>query len=284
MDLLEIFTTSFMQRALITGVLLAILLGFFGIFIVPRRMGFMADGVAHGSLLGVAIGLFLGAYPIIFAMVTAAACGIILARISSNSRITHDGLIGLFLTGGMSGAIILMTFMPGYKPELFSYLFGNILAIQWTDVYVLITAFSVTAILLRRQWRPLVMTTIHSDLSRIIRIPVTTSRYFLFVGTSIALIAGVKLLGVILVSALLIIPVLIANQLGSSFKSTVVISQFSGTLCTFGGIIISYIFDIPTGPTIALTLVTIFTISASYSAIQTKLIKRHSLLNKGRVT
>ena len=239
----------------------------------------MADGVAHGSLLGVAVGLFVGAYPIIFAMITAAVCGIILAKVSNSSRITHDGLIGLFLTGGMSSAVILMTFIPGYKPELFSYLFGNILAIQWVDVYVLIVAFAIASIVLRKQWRPLVMTTIHIDLSKIIRIPVTTSRYFLFIGTAVALIAGVKLLGVILVSALLIIPVLVANQFGSSFKSTVIITQLISTSSTFGGIILSYILDIPTGPTIALTLVSIFSLSASYSAVRSKLINRQTSHN-----
>lgn len=279
MELLEILTIPFMQRAIISGILLAILLGIFGIFIIPRKMGFIADGVAHGSLLGVAVGLFLGVYPIIFAMILAAGYGALLAKVSNNSRLTHDGLIGLFLTGGMSAAIILLTFIPGYKPELFSYLFGNILAIGWSDLYVLIAAFSITLMVLIKQWRPLIMTTIHNDLSKIIRIHVTTSRYFLFVGTSIALVAGVKLLGVILVSALLIVPVLIANQLGSSFKSTVIISQLVGTLSTFGGIIISYVLDIPTGPTVALTLVIVFSLSSGYSLIRSKLIKRQTSHN-----
>ena len=275
MNLLEIFTIPFMQRAMISAVILAILLGFFGIFIVPRRMGFMADGIAHGSLLGIAVGLFVGGYPILYAIITAAFYGFILAKIPNNSRVTHDGLIGLFLAGGMSGAVILMSFIPGFKPELFTYLFGNILSIQWMDVYILLIAFVIAVIVLRLQWRSLVMTTIHNDLSKIIRIPVTTSRYFLFIGTSIALIAGVKLLGVILVSSLLIIPVLIANQFSFSFRSMVILTQSIGIISALGGIFVSYIVDIPTGPTIALLLVSTFVAATSSSAIQTKLFKHH---------
>ena len=107
MDLLEILTIPFMQRAMISAVILAILLGFFGIFIVPRRMGFMADGIAHGSLFGIAVGLFLGSYPILYAIITAAFYGFVLAKITNTSRVTHDGLIGLFLTGGMRISKIL---------------------------------------------------------------------------------------------------------------------------------------------------------------------------------
>ena len=110
MDFIEIFTIPFMQRAFIAAILLAIILGFFGIFIVPRRLSFMADGITHASLLGIALGLLIGAYPLIYAFILAIILGIILARITDYSRITQDGLVGIFLVGGMSAAIIIMSF------------------------------------------------------------------------------------------------------------------------------------------------------------------------------
>ena len=267
MDFFELFTIPFMIRALVGSILLSLLFGLFGTFIVPRRVSFMADGISHASLLGIAFGLFIGTYPLIYAFLAAAIFGFILAKVSEHSRITADGLIGIILTGGMSGALILLSFVPGYKPELFSYLFGNILSIQWVDLYILSGFFVITCIILISQWRSLVMSTIHPDLSRVLKMPIKRTRYFLFIGTAIALIAGVKLLGVILVSALLITPVLAANQIGTSFKSTIFLTLLIGIVGSVTGLIISYIFDLPSGPSIALTLVLIFIASLFYSSL-----------------
>ena len=260
METFELFTLPFIQRAMLGALLLSILLGLFGTFIVPRRLGFMADGISHASLLGIAFGLIIGIYPLIFAMLLAGIFGILIARVKDYGRLTQDGLVGIFLAGGMSGAIIMMSFIPGYKPELFSYLFGDILSIRWIEILGLILYFTITLILFQRQWRSLIITTVHSDLSQVIGLPATTTKYFLFVGTSLTLIAGVKLLGIILVSALLIIPVLTANQIGHSFRSTLIITQIISVSASFLGIIMSYIFDIPTGPSIALLLVLTFSI------------------------
>ena len=270
MDFIEIFTIPFMQRAIIAAILLAIILGFFGIFIVPRRLAFMADGITHSSLLGIALGLLIGSYPLIYAMILAIILGIILARITDYGRITQDGLVGTFLVGGMSAAIIIMSFIPGYKPELFSYLFGNLLSITWLDIYLLGIFFIIVILLLIFQWRTLVLTTMHNDLSRILDMPINKTRYFLFIGTSITLIAGVKLLGIILVSGLLIIPVLIANQVGNSFKSNVILTQLIAIIITFLGVLFSYVFDLPTGPSIGLLLVVTFILSLLYAFIRTK--------------
>jgi len=268
MDFFEIFNIPFMQRAFLGSILLAILFGLFGTFIVPRKLGFMADGISHASLLGIAIGIFVGFYPLAFAILISAIFGFLLARVNDYSRITQDGLVGVFLAGGMSGAIILLSFMPGYRPELLSYLFGNLLSIQWLEIYGLTSLFILAILLFRIQWRSLVITTVHSDLAHVIGMPVTRTKYFLFIGTSVTLICGVKLLGIILVSALLIIPVLTANQIGRSFKSTLIATQLSGIIASVFGIFLAYIFDIPSGPSIALLLVFTFISASIYSNIK----------------
>ncbi len=257
----------FMQRAVIGCLLLSITYGFYGIFIIPRKIGFMADGISHASLLGIAFGLSIGINPIIPAVFLAAILGFILAYSSESNQVTSDGLIGIFLSGGMSGAIIIMAFMPGYKPDLFSYLFGNLLSIQTYDLYALVL-FSVLSIIgFTMQWRALVISTIHLDLSKVINLPTAQSKYFLFVGMSIGLVLGVKLLGVILISALLITPVMTANQIAKSFKSTFVITQLVGLIASCIGIALSYSLDLPPGPTIALLLVAIFVLSLLQSKL-----------------
>jgi zinc transport system permease protein len=160
-----------MQRAIIGCLLLAINFGLYGVFIIPRKMGFMADGISHASLLGIACGLFIGINPIIPAVLLAAFLGFLLASFADSPKVTSDGLIGIFLSGGMSGAIIIMTFMPGYRPDLFSYLFGNLLSIQNSDIYALAIFSIFTIIGFKKQWRALVISTIHIDLSRVINLP-----------------------------------------------------------------------------------------------------------------
>lgn len=257
-----------MQRALIGALLIAVLLGLFGVFIVPRKLSFMADGIAHASLFGIAVGLLVGGMPLLWAIGLAIILGCILAQISDNEQIPMDAVIGICLVGGMSSALITMSFSSGYKPELFSYLFGSVLSIEWSEIYILGVFSILILILFKLQWRTLVITTIHNDLSKVLGLKTTTAKYFLFVGTSIVLICGVKLLGVILISALLVIPYSSASLVGKSLKSTVILTQIIAIIGTITGILISYSFDFPTGPAIGLLLVIIYLLTAAYSKIR----------------
>ena len=151
-----------------------------------------------------------------------------------------------------------MSLTPGYKPELVTYLFGSLLSISWNDIYLLIGFFVVTLFLFKLQWRTLVLTTVHGELSSVLGLPTSAAKYFLFVGTSVALIAGVKLLGVILISALLIIPFSAANQATRSLRSSLIVTECLAIGGTIAGIIFSYVYDLPTGPAIALVFVALF--------------------------
>ncbi len=244
-----------MQRAFISCIILSVLLGLLGTFIVPRKMAFMADGISHASLLGIAIGLLLGVFPLAIAIVIAIIMGAIVAALRNNPRITLDGLIGILLTAGMSGAIIIFALTPGYKPELFSYLFGSVVATTWVDVYVLCGLAAITLPLLKYFWRSLVLTTVHEQLSRVMNLPAHTANYFLFIFTAITLVTGVKILGIILVSGLLIIPVLSANLITNSLRKAVIVTISLAIVGSIVGLILSFIFDLPSGPCIALTLI-----------------------------
>ena len=125
-----------MQRAFISCIILSVLLGLLGTFIVPRKMAFMADGITHASLLGIALGLLLGVFPLALALTIAIIMGAIVAALRNNPRITLDGLIGILLVTGMSSAIIIFALTPGYKPELFSYLFGSVVATTLSLIHI----------------------------------------------------------------------------------------------------------------------------------------------------
>ena len=254
-EIFQLVSFPFMQRAFISCIILSVLLGLLGTFIVPRKVAFMADGITHASLLGIAIGLLLGVFPLAIALVIAIITGAIVAALRNNPRIPLDGLIGLLLTTGMSGAIIIFALTPGYKPELFSYLFGSVVATTWVDVYVLCGLAAITLPLLKYFWRSLVLTTVHEQLSRVMNLPAHTANYFLFIFTAITLVTGVKILGIILVSGLLIIPVLSANLITNSLRKSVIVTISLAIVGSIVGLILSFIFDLPSGPCIALTLI-----------------------------
>ena len=254
-EIFQLVSFPFMQRAFISCAILSGLLGLLGTFIVPRKMAFMADGISHASLLGIAIGLLLGVFPLVLAIVIAIIMGAIVAALRNNPRITLDGLIGILLTTGMSGAIIIFALTPGYKPELFSYLFGSVVATTWVDVYVLCGLAVITLPLLKYFWRSLVLTTVHEPLSRVMNLPAHTANYFLYIFTAITLVTGVKILGIILVSGLLIIPVLSSNLITNSLRKAVIVTITLAILGSIVGLIMSFIFDLPSGPCIALTLI-----------------------------
>ena len=258
------------QRALIAALLVTIVAGFLGTFLLIRNLALIGDGLAHVSFGGVAVGVVLGsAGPLWYALLFSIIAAILIHEMQTRELLTGDASIAIFLTGMLAlGLVVLRIWGGGITTDIEGYLFGNLLSIQWIDIYGLTLFFVLTIILFRMQWRSLVITTIHTELAYVINLPVTLSKYFLFIGTSIALICGVKLLGIILVSALLIIPVLTANQIGSSFKSTLIGTQICGISCSFMGILFAYILDIPSGPSIALLLVCIFLSAYLYSNVK----------------
>jgi zinc transport system permease protein len=257
-ELYQIISLPFMQRAFISCIALSIVLGILGTFIVPRKMAFMADGISHGSLVGVSVGILLGIFPLMLAIIAAIVMGTLVAALRSNRRITQDGLIGILLTGGMSSAIIIFSLVPGYKPEIFSYLFGSVLSTTWIEVYILLGFSIITLVLAKYLWRALILTTIHDQLGRVMNLPTTFANYFLFVFTAIALVTGVKLLGIILVSAMLIVPVLSSSLLSNSLKSSVIVTITIGLISSIIGLFVSFVADLPSGPCIALTLIGFF--------------------------
>lgn len=248
----NILQFAFMQRALLAGVILAFLLSLLGIFMVLKKMSFFGEGVAHASLAGIAIGILAAFNPVITALVFGTVFALLMYFLERKTKISIDAIIGILFTGSMALGIILINLKKGYQPELLSFLFGNILTISKNDLLIILILSVIIGVFVLSYFNPLTLLTFDWESAYLKGINTTFLEIGYYVALSMAVILGVKLLGIILVSVLLIIPPSIAKIIAPSFKKMVILSIVIGEITVISGLIVSYILNLPSGPVIVL--------------------------------
>ncbi len=250
--MLELLTVPFLQRALLGGLILGVLLAYLGVFIVIRKMAFFGDGIAHASLAGIAVGMLTSTNPLIIAVVYSAILAVLIYLIEKKTSLSSDVTIGLFFTASMALGIILVGFKQGYQPELISFLFGNILIIQNLELAVM----SVLAVLILSYLivfhRQITFITLDREGAQISGVNTALFDLIFYIVSAVSVVLGVKILGIVLVSALLLIPPSIGKLLAKSFKSFIWLSIVAAEFIVFFGLFLSYVFDLPSGATIIL--------------------------------
>ncbi len=266
--MLEILQYPFMQRALIAGVILGAVLAYLGIFVVLRRMAFFSDGIAHASLAGVAIGIIASFNPLFTAIIFSIIIAIIIYFIEKKTTLSTDAVIGILFTFGMALGILLISLKSGYQPELMSFLFGNILAIKTSELIIIAAMSALIFIFLASQQKKLILMSLDREIAYVSGINPDIYRFFLYVFLSIATVLGIKILGVVLVSAILITPVSTAKLLSSSFKSLLALTLIISEIVVLAGLFISYYLNLPTGPAIVICGASVFFLSLFIKAIK----------------
>lgn len=258
----EIITLPFMRRALIAGVVLGFTLAFLGVFATLKKMSFFGDGLAHASLAGIALGILAGVNPLWLALLVSTIGAVAIYFFERKTNISSDAIVGLIFTGGMALGVILMSLKPGFQPELVSFLFGNILSIGTADL-VFITLLSLIIILfLIVFYKPLTLLVLDRESASLLKKHTDLLEFLFYVFLAVAIVLGVKMLGIVLVSALLIIPTSIAKLFSKSFKKLITNSVLISELIVVLGLVISYYLDLPTGAVIILVgLFTFFVIA-----------------------
>jgi len=263
-----------MLRALLAGAFISILLGWIGTFMVTRKMSFMGDGIAHASLAGVALAVLVGWAPIPTAIVLSIFIAIGIYLLENKTNITSDMAIGIMFTTGMAIGIILLNFYPGYQPELVSYLFGNILAINSHDLQLTFIIGTIVLAIMSLYYHKLVFTTFDREGSYLAGLNPWRYDLFLYIISAITIVLSIKLVGIILVSALIIIPSAISRIFASSFKYFTIFAVCSAVVITISGLIISYYLDLPSGATIIITGTTIFLLSSALKLLIRKNVRQ----------
>lgn len=268
MELIESLQYPFIQRALIAGIILAALLALLGVFVILRRMAFFADGIAHASLVGVAIGVVFSLNPLITAVVATAVIAALIFLLERRFKFSSDVAIGILFTTGMALGVLLISLTPGYQPELISFLFGNILSIAVNELWILGSISVLVTLFIILKLPSLVLISCDEESAYLAGIRVGWLQFFLYVTTAVAVVLGIKMLGIILVSALIITPVAAAKLLAHSFKTLLIYSVILAEFIMLFGLFCSILFDWPTGPTIVLAGTTIFVIAILVSKLR----------------
>ncbi len=262
--LIELLSYGFMQRAIIAGLLIAVATGLMGVFALIRKGAFFGDAIAHSALAGVAFGVFLQTAPFLSGAVYAIIAAISLPLIQKKSRLSLDAVLGILLPVSMGLSVLIFSLLPGYQPELFSFLFGSILSVTTEELAWLFTLTFLLSIILLWLLEKMLMVSIDHNYAKIIGIDVKlidVAYHFLL---ALSIIAGVKLVGVILVNALLVIPASIASQFAKSLKSLLILTPLLAVIITLLGILVSALLDTPSGATIAVVGGIIFILSIFY--------------------
>lgn len=253
-----------MQRALIVGIVLALVLGFLGVFAILKRMSFLGDGIAHASLAGIAIGLMAAVNPLITAIIFSIIIAILIYVLEKKTKLSVDAIIGILFTASMALGVVIISFQKGYQPELISFLFGNILAVNISDLIIMVVCALIIIIFLTIFYKKLSLLAFDKEGAYLAGINVSLFEIIFNIFLAVAIVLGVKILGIILVSALLIIPSSTAKIISKSFKSLVFSSIVFGEITIILGLVLSYIFDLPSGAVIVLCGTVIFVLVAVF--------------------
>jgi len=257
---MELFQYNFILRGFAVGIVVGTIAPLLGIFLVLRRYSLIADTLSHVSLAGVAIGLLTGISPILTAIGTSVVASVFIDRLRSSQKVYGESALALFLSGSLAIAVVLIGLAKGFTVDLFSYLFGSITTVKPGDVTgIVILGISVIAVL-TAFYKELVFISFDEDQAKVSGIPTKTINtiFILLVGLTVAI--SMPVIGVLLVSALMIIPVVTALQLKRSFFQTVIISEAVSLFSIISGIISSYYLNLPTGGTIVLIALLLFCI------------------------
>ena len=268
----EILEFGFMQRALITGLAVAITCSVIGLFLVLRRQSLFGDAISHVAFGGIAIGLFINLYPIWTAFIVSIFGAIGITKLRESTKIPPDSAIAVLLTSGLAVGVVLIGLAGGFTLDLYSFLFGSILLVSPQDTLTILVLSAAVLSIISVIYRKLLYVTFDEQQARVSGIQVTNLNYLFIVLASITVITSIRLVGVLLISSLVVIPNITAIIFGKGFKKTLLISFLIAVYSVLGGIIISYYLNLAPGGTIVLMSIATFfaTLIVKHSIIAVK--------------
>lgn len=252
---------DFMRSALAAGIISAVLCGVIGIYVILNRIVFISDGIAHAAFGGIGFGYFLGLDPLAFGIISAVATAIGIGMISSKSRVSEDTAIGVFLATGMALGIIFMSLSRGYARDLYGYLFGNILAVTWQDVSIMLVLTLAVLSLVALLYKDFLILSFDPVYGEAMGLPVRNFRLLLLCMVAFSVVMLIKIVGIILLIALLTIPGAISRQHIKGLPRIMAGSVMLGAVFVTIGLFVSYLLDVPSGATIILTAAATFFLS-----------------------
>ncbi|OGY85507.1 MAG: metal ABC transporter permease [Candidatus Kerfeldbacteria bacterium RIFOXYA2_FULL_38_24] len=263
--MLDFLNYAFMIRGLEIGVLIGLIAPLIGIFLVLRRYSLMADTLAHVSLVGVAFGLLTGISPIISALVTSSVASLLIERLRYTKRVYGESALAIFLSGSLAIAVILINFAHGFSVDLASYLFGSIITTSQADVWITFILGLVVAGIIFGLYKELVYISFDEEAAQVSGVPVRGLNILLIILSAVTIALSIPVVGVLLISALLVLPVVTALQLKLSFKKTLLWSEIFSVGSVLSGMILAWYLNLSGGAAIILVALACFVITFIFS-------------------
>lgn len=256
--MIEILQYDFMVRAFEAGIAIGIVAPLIGMFLVVRRYSLLADTLAHVSFAGVAVGLLLKINPIISAIGLSLIASLGIEHLRNSRRIFGESILALFLSGSLALAVIILSLAKGFNANLFSYLFGNISTVTSTDLNITIVLAITVFFAVVLMYKELFFVSFDEELARASGLPVKYINLAIVMLAAIAVALSIRIVGVLLIGALMVIPVISAMQYRYGFRSTLLLSVLFSVVSVIAGLFAAYYLNLASGGAIVIVALIIF--------------------------
>src|SRR3954468_7886067 len=261
----------FMLRALLAGLLLGPLCALLGVFATARRMAFFSDTISHGALAGIALGLWIGLVnpTITLVLVSLLLAGIML-WLKENTELLTDTIMALLLSGSVAVGIIILSLLQSRPGDIHRYLFGDILAIGWPEVWQSAALSILAGTGLMWQLREITLITANEELAHVCGVRLKKYNFLFVLVLTLTVAVTIRLLGIVLVTSLLVIPPAAARNISRNLRQHLIFSVLAGFIGSLGGVVLSYSVNVPCGPAIVVTCIGLFAICLGWGRVQAR--------------
>lgn len=236
---------GFLQRALLAGIFVAIACALLGVFLILRRDAMIGHGLAHVTFAGIALGLLLNIMPLVMALAIAVLAALGIMKLKEKAGLYGDTAIAIFSSVGFAFGILLVTLAQGFNVDLFAYLFGEILAIDTAEVWLSVALAVIVVLIVILNYHKFMYVTFDREAAKASGIKVSRLDVVLTILTAVTIVLGMKVVGILLVSALVVIPAAAGLQLATNFKQAIFLSSVVAFLSVVFGLLLAYYFDFP---------------------------------------
>ena len=258
MDILQMFSYPFMQRALIAGVLVSLCAALLGVSLVLKRYSMIGDGLSHVSFGSLAIAVALGITPLYFSIPVVILAAFLLLRVADNPRWNSDAAIAAMSASALAIGILVISRTTGMTTDVDNYMFGSVLAMSRSDVALSVILSVAVLVLFVLFYHKLFAITFDESFSRATGLKVDRYNTLLAILTALTIVVGMRMMGAMLISSLVIFPALTAMRLFKSFRAVVTCAAVTSVVCFCAGLTISFVFSTPVGATVVAADLTVF--------------------------
>ncbi|ARP38853.1 zinc ABC transporter permease subunit ZnuB [Vibrio syngnathi] len=252
---------EFLLPSILAGLGIALIAGPLGSFVVWRKMAYFGDTLAHASLMGLALGFLFNINLYLALLICCLMLAVLLVTLQKQKLVATDTLLGILAHSALSLGLVAVSFLDNVRVDLMSYLFGDLLAVSPTDLVFIYAGAAVIGLVLAIFWRPLLSTTVNEDLAAVDGINIDLMRLILMLLVGIVIAVGMKFVGALIMTSLLIIPAATARKFSNTPEQMAFLASVIGSIAVFGGLSLSWFYDTPAGPSVVISAAAMFMLS-----------------------